>query len=351
MSSSLPSQAGRAEIGRFVWDVTYACPLRCQHCYSESGRRASRALGREDALRVIDVMISKRPQRVSFSGGEPLLVPWLIEATQRLRDAGIPSTVHVSGWLMDEAIANDLADSATAVAVSVDGGTAETHDTVRGREGSFQKAMNALTHLAQVKAERNQRGERCYELGVDFTVTRRAREETSLFVKEMTSRFASLDYVRLGGAIPCGLAEEESFFGELLTEDELDDLATSKDKLGACASNGIPVNVTDVRLFRPDSPLSVEGDTHAHLEPDGQLRAFATYEKKVGSVLDTPIDELWDRALAWRSEPFVTQQRESIKSTADWARVARELDRRYGSPDDLVRISRRSSRLSQRASA
>lgn len=331
-------------IGRFVWDVTYACPLRCLHCYSESGRRSARALGRDDAMRVVDVMISKKPERVSFSGGEPLLVPWWGEACRRLKDSGISVTLHASGWVMDDEIANELATSVNMVAVSVDGGTEHTHDTVRGRTGSFRKAMNALDCLSRVKGARQDRGDSCYSLGVDFTVTRRARTECSTFVEEMTSRFPTLDYVRIGGAIPCGLAEEESFFKELLTELELAELVDAAPQLKERSRNGIRVDVTDVRLFRPDSPLSIAGDTHAHLEPDGQLRAFATYEAKVGSVLDTPIDELWGRAVAWRNSPFVTEQRNSIHSTEDWARVARVLDRRYGSKDDLVRILRRSAR-------
>jgi MoaA/NifB/PqqE/SkfB family radical SAM enzyme len=331
-------------IERFVWDLTYACPLRCLHCYSESGRRASRALGRDDGLRVVDVMISKKPQRVSFSGGEPLLVPWWGEAARRLQANGIPVILHASGWLMDEKIANELAESVTTVVVSIDGATEETHDTVRGREGSFRRAMDALGILARVKGERTARGETCYQLGVDFTVTRTARKETDQFVEEMTSRFKTLNYVRLSGVIPCGLAEEEGFEQELLTECELSDLAESAHRLMALSNNGTRVDVTDVRLFRPDSPHSKAGDTHAHMEPDGQLRAFATYEAKVGSVLEVPIDELWARAQAWRNDPFVVEQRNSIRSSSDWARVARVLDRRFGSKDDLVRISRRSGR-------
>lgn len=340
-------QSGSAKIKRFVWDITYACPLRCLHCYSESGRRAPRTLSRDDAMRVIDVMISKNPERVSFSGGEPLIVKWWGEAARRLDAANIPLSVHTSAWLMNDAIANELADCVPTVVVSVDGGTEETHDIVRGRAGSFRKALQALEHLSRVKSEREAVGERCFELGIDFVVTQRAFAETSLLVADVTSRFPALDYVRLGGPIPCGLAEEEDYTTELLTEDQLEELVASAPKLQSCARNEVRVSVTDVRLFRPDSPLSVEGDTHAHLEPDGQLRAFATYEAKVGSVLDVPIDELWRRALEWRVQPFVVQQRNSIRNTVDWARVARTLDRRFGSKDDLERIARRSKRSMQ----
>lgn len=331
-------------IRRFVWDITYACPLRCVHCYSESGRRAARMLDRDDGLRVFDVIISTKPERVSISGGEPLLVPWLSEGLRRVRANGISVTVHTSGWLMDEALASGLADSANVVVVSVDGATENTHDTVRGRSGSFTRAMDSIACLSRIKEERKARNEVCYSLGLDFTVTRRAIAQPAAFVEEMTSRFPLLDYVRVGAAIPCGLAEEESFFSELLTESELDELIESAPQLKARSRHGVKVDVADGRFFRPDCPHITDGESLAQLEPDGQLRALGPYEMKVGSVLETPIDELWSRAIAWRNDPFVAEQRNSIRSTEDWARVARVLDRRYGSKDDLIRLSRRAER-------
>lgn len=116
-------------------DLTYACPLRCMHCYSESGRRAARMLSRDDALRIADIIISARPERISLSGGEPLLVPWWSEAARLLGDAEIAVTVFTSGWLMDKKMANDLATSVTSVALSIDGSDEQTHNQVRGGAG------------------------------------------------------------------------------------------------------------------------------------------------------------------------------------------------------------------------
>ncbi len=61
----------------------------------------------------------------------------------------------------------------------------------------------------------------------------------------------------------------------------------------------------------------------------------------MGSVLDEPLDRVWERALAWREDPFVVAQVTSIVTPKDWARVARTLDERYGSPADLHRIKLR----------
>jgi hypothetical protein len=46
---------------------------------------------------------------------------------------------------------------------------------------------------------------------------------------------------------------------------------------------------------------------------------------------------------AWRSEPFVKEQIQAIHTPQDWARVARVLDRRYGSEADKARIALRTA--------
>jgi len=329
-------------IERFIWDLTYACPLRCIHCLTESGRRAARTLQRKNMLRVLDVIISADPKRISLSGGEPMLVRWWSEAARRLSEAGIDVTLFTSGWLMDDARAAELATSVTHVAVSVDGASEPTHDAIRGRAGSFLKTMSTLETLCRVKQERIERRERCYSVGVDYTVTQTGQHDLGGFVEHITSRFPELDFVRFGGVVPVGIAQEAAFVAnELLTYEQLVELAGSEEQLAARARNCTKVSVTDVRYFLPDSPLSQASATIAHIEPDGQMRAFTNYEAKVGNVLEDPLDVLWSRALAWRQEPFVQEQLRSIRTLSDWARVTRVLDRRYGSEADKARLARR----------
>lgn len=331
-------------IASFIWDLTYACPLRCVHCYSESGRRPARTLDREGMRRVVDVIIEAKPKYISFAGGEPLLAPWWDEAANRLNSAGIPVTIYISGWVMDEKTPRKLATSVTEVTVSVDGPSEKVHDAIRGRAGSFDRAMAALDRLSRFKRERVARGESCYLIGIDYTATQSGQRGIAGFVGEVTSRFPELDYVRIGAAMPVGLAQETGFVAsELLNDEQLDMLIDSESELQSHARDGVEVSVTDVRGFLPSSPLSAECETIAQIEPDGALRAFAIYEAKVGSILDEPLDVLWNRSIAWRKDPFVLEQTRSIKTLADWARVTRVLDRRYGSEADKVRITRRNA--------
>jgi len=332
------------KVGKFIWDITYACPLQCVHCYTESGRRPPRTLDRDAAMGVIDVIIAAQAQKVSISGGEPLSVRWSLEAMKRLHDAGIVVTVFTSGWSMPEKTAAALADTVSSVAVSIDGADSAIHDTIRGRTGAFERAMKSLDILHRVKGERQEYGRTCFTLGIDYTLTRSGADEADLerFVDAAVKRFPNLDYIRFGAVIPSGLAAEPQFEAdELLSIQELVDLIETGKRLAARQGNTIDVSVTDVRYFLPQPGASAVDLDILHIEPDGALRAYPIYEAKVGNVLHEPLDILVPKVRAWRSDPFVAKQMETIRTMADWANATRTLDRRYGSADDQKRITQR----------
>ena len=56
-----------------VWDLTYACSLRCKHCYSTAGKPWKDELSTEEALKAVDVLADAGVTALAFSGGEPLI--------------------------------------------------------------------------------------------------------------------------------------------------------------------------------------------------------------------------------------------------------------------------------------
>lgn len=331
-------------IGKFIWDITYSCPLRCTHCYSESGRRPVRTLDRDTAMRIVDVMLAAQPKKVSISGGEPLSVRWVIEAMKRMHDAGVAVALFTSGWSMTERTANTLADTVTSIAISIDGADASIHDRIRGRAGAFERGMKALDILHRVKEERHATGQSCFTFGIDYTLTRSGAKEADLerFADAIIKRFPKLDFLRFGAAIPEGLAAEREFeANELLSMEEVIDMIEVGRRLNAREGNPIDISVTDVRYFLPQPGVSVVDLDILQVEPDGAVRAFPIYEAKVGNLLHEPLDVLLAKVKAWRSDPFVIEQMESVRTMSDWASTTRVLDRRYGSDDDKERIARR----------
>ncbi len=84
---------------------------------------------------------------LSFSGGESLLVKDIMERITFAKEF-IPYVHLVSnGWVIDRAVAEELhATNLDEISISLDG-IGKTHDELRGVDGSFEKAVEAIDNL------------------------------------------------------------------------------------------------------------------------------------------------------------------------------------------------------------
>ncbi|MEV4379717.1 radical SAM protein [Streptosporangium sp. NPDC049644] len=328
-----------------IWDITYACPLRCVHCYSESGRRPTRQLGHEDMLKVADALISLAPQAVEFAGGEPLLVKGVHEVAERISRAGIAVNLYTSGWTMTPSAAEEAAQVFSRITVSVDGADAATHDRIRGRSGSFDRAMNALALLDGISRSRTERGLDALLFGIDCVVMRGNFHQMSEFCRMAASRFSEMRFLTFGAAVPSGLASRPAFSDrELLTEEELRTLTSAEHRQSL--QDLVPASVlvtTNDNFMLQMNPAVVErlGFPLMQVEPDGQVRAMPIYEGTVGSLLTEDPETLWDRAVARWSDPFVVDALSAVSTWADWAEATRHIDYHFGSDEVRRRIDRR----------
>ena len=325
-----------------VWDITYACPLRCAHCYSESGRRPTRQLSRQDLFRVVDALAELGPHTVVLAGGEPLVVPELFEVVRRLRSAEIGVHLYTAGWDVSDSSVAVLMDLASNVTISIDGATPATHDRLRGRVGSFERALDALERLNEA-AQRYGAG--APAIGVDYAVTRTNFGEMPRFCQLPSERFPCLNYLFFGAAMPIGLASRPGFVRhEMVSPDQLRLLRDPafQQALRAQAAAPLDVCVSDNAVFQMRPERLARGEIPAlQVEPDGRVRAMPIYEGTVGSLLEDPGALLWERAVARWNDPYVQRQISSALDLEAWGEVTRRLDLRYGSPDDLARIARR----------
>ena len=323
---------------KVIWDVTYACPLRCVHCYSESGRRPSRRLGREGLLRVTDAIIELGPGSVALAGGEPLLVNGIFEVAARLRSAGVQVALFTGGWSLRAEMVGELLRVCDTVVVSLDGATAEVHDRIRGRPGSFAAAMSAFSMLDSAIES----GARA-EMGVDGVVLRSNFDQLERYCTEIAPRFPRLSALEFGAVVPAGLASRTGFGEhELLSEGQMSALGGAEPprRLQSLAPDSVQVGCTDNLELRmgPDAPDELPV---VQVEPDGAVRAMPVYEGTVGTLLSEPGDVLWQRALQRRRDPFVVEVLSGVRTVQQWAEAARTLDRHFGSEQVRARIDRR----------
>jgi len=133
--------------------LTNACNLACTYCCTNSGRARCGELTQEEVNQVLkQVRQHLGPGgRVAFLGGEPLLVPWALDAVSHALDLELEATLFSNGLPMaDPAAAARVAQlnrRGLRLRVSLAGPDAASCDAHSGAS-RFETALTALAHLA-----------------------------------------------------------------------------------------------------------------------------------------------------------------------------------------------------------
>jgi radical SAM protein with 4Fe4S-binding SPASM domain len=135
-----------------VWNFTNRCNLNCLHCHQDSSPTVSdQELTTSQAFKVIDNMSDAGVAILTFSGGEPLLRKDLYDAVKRANDNGMLCTIASNGTLMTHETATKLAKTGIRrVEIGLDGATAETHDFLRNKLGSFEATVKGIRNCANL---------------------------------------------------------------------------------------------------------------------------------------------------------------------------------------------------------
>lgn len=333
---------------RYVdWQLTYACQLRCTHCYTESGRRSARKLRRAQLLQIADTLVEMKVELALLVGGEPLLVPELFEIIERLKQGGVTVSCFTNGIDLDRDESYKLAELGARVHVSLDGATAAVNDAIRGRAGAFDATLKSLHILDEVATERQQQGHPRFEFGIEVVLVRSNFEQIHQICRELVPRFPQLAFLALGAVIPIGLASEERFNDELLTKEQmrlLGDRTFIREVQALIPPTVKGFSLTDnqeLQVHTRYGAMSSMYDGLMEIEPDGGIRGFAACEGIIGNILHDPPTVLWQRCKERMTHPAVVEQLSPVHTVEEWAAAIRAIDRQFASRETLVRLQRR----------
>ena len=131
------------------WEMTQACALACRHCRAEAvpephPRELTLEEGRQ-FLRQIREFGDPLPQLI-LTGGDPLLRTNLYELIAEARRLGIRVSITpaATSRLTREVLVNLIEQGVEGLGLSLDGSTAERHDSIRGIPGTFERTMQAI---------------------------------------------------------------------------------------------------------------------------------------------------------------------------------------------------------------
>jgi radical SAM protein with 4Fe4S-binding SPASM domain len=128
-------------------EVTSACNLACKHCYAEAGAKKEDELGTNEQLEILKKLKSAGVANVNITGGEPLVCKDIFKILDYSFE-NFRTVLLTNGYSVDEDVAQKLSRYKNMlVQISLDGSDSKTHDYIRGINGSFDRAVNAIKLL------------------------------------------------------------------------------------------------------------------------------------------------------------------------------------------------------------
>lgn len=155
---------------RIVWEVTNRCNLQCTYCYRDAGNKSIHELSEEEAINLSKRLGAMQVFHVTISGGEPLLRQDIFRITSTLSGFGIGVYLDTNGTLISNEVAQRIKTSGIkGVAVSLDGITAQTHESLRPPKSSFNRTIKGIESLLNMNID----------VGLQATITKRNYHEMS----------------------------------------------------------------------------------------------------------------------------------------------------------------------------
>lgn len=129
--------------------LTFECNANCQHCFSKSLRNASKkTMTFHEIKACIDQSIQLGAIAFEFTGGEPLLCPYLDESIQYAKQKKSIVAVTSNGLgITDRRIAQFEKIKLDVIQLSLDSLCLEEHDRSRGKKGCYHQVMSVIERL------------------------------------------------------------------------------------------------------------------------------------------------------------------------------------------------------------
>lgn len=286
-----------------VWEITLQCDLACRHCGSRAGRARPEELTTEQCLDLARQMAELGIQEVTLIGGEAYLREDWTQIISEIRRLGMECTITTGGRGITPERARAAAEAGLMSAnISLDGLEPE-HDRLRGVNGSFRAALEAMEHLRNAGVP----------VAVNTQINRWTQDSLEALLEVLIAQRAHGWQLQL--TVPMGRAVEEHAM--MLQPFELLELFPRLAELVPRAREGgvriFPGNNLGYfgpyeHLLRAHVPSGHSGSCGAGratlgIEADGTLKgcpSLQTEDWAGGNILDTPLRDVWERSARLR---------------------------------------------------
>lgn len=126
-----------------MWEITSRCPQDCIYCYNSSPRKVDE-LSSKQLFMIADQLLESKIFSICITGGEPTQRKEYFELIRYLSDGGLRLGTALSGANLNKKRIEKIAHYISEVQISLDGASANVHDGVRKRKGSYNDAVSAI---------------------------------------------------------------------------------------------------------------------------------------------------------------------------------------------------------------
>ncbi len=178
------------------WDITYRCPLGCEHCYAKPLRWLDKELDTMEVKKVIDYLSTHRISLVTFTGGEPLARSDIFEIIDYANKRGLHTSLVTAGFSPEKI--KKLADlNVKRMQFSLDSQDATTYNRMRGIEGLYEKVLQSIKIAI--------------ELGIRTSICTTIMRQNYNDIPKIFDLALKLgvDEYRLMRLMPCGVTREQ----------------------------------------------------------------------------------------------------------------------------------------------
>lgn len=136
-----------------AWETTRACNLACIHCRAKATTQPwPGELTLKESKALLKDVASFATPIIILTGGEPLLRPDIFEIAEYGTGLGLRMVMAVNGTLITGEYADKMNQTGIKrVSISLDGATAESHDSFRAVDGAFAAALNGIKVLKEAE--------------------------------------------------------------------------------------------------------------------------------------------------------------------------------------------------------
>ncbi len=129
-----------------LWEPTLHCNLHCDFCYNSSGPSGDRGDQRPAA---VQQFADSGALQLTLIGGEPMMMPDFYDLIDQGDRLGMSVEFVTNGWFLDDKHLARLSETNVyQFVVSIDG-LEDIHDHVRGKKGTFRRAIDGVRLLSR----------------------------------------------------------------------------------------------------------------------------------------------------------------------------------------------------------